>query len=219
MALEQNDIIEIQVIGDMQGQPIFNVFHFIRESLGAVPADAETIANAWLAKFNDVWLDMHTAGYAQQAVRVQRIVLGSTGVGSRLPPASATSVLVGTRVGENNPACQHIWASYITEVAEPNLWFQGGTALAAGAEEDITDGSIGPAIRVVIDIWADLMKEAWTPLPSDDVLRWAIFSKVRFLAATPPIALMLDSITIRNNVSASEKRRKGTSRGGFQPGG
>jgi len=219
MADFQNDIFEVQVIGTMQGQPIFNVFHFVRESIGANPASAEVVANAWLAKFNDVWLDMMPDGYQQEAVRAQRIIRGDTNAFSRLPPGQAASILSGTRVGENNPACQHIWVSYISEVIDPDIWFQGGSALTAGSEEDITDGSIGAAIRIVIALWADLMKLPWVPLPSDDSLQWSIFSLKAQKAATTPIAIMVDTFEIRTNVSASEKRRKGTSRGGFQPGG
>jgi len=219
MALNQNDIIEVQVIGSMQGQPIFNVFHFERESLGATPADADLIANGWITKFNDDFLDVHTIGYRQEAVRAQRIIAGDTGFGFRLPPGQATSILTGTRLGESPPACQHVWASYLTSVFEPNIWLQGGTALAAGGEEEITDGQISTGLRDAIVVWADLMKAPWTPAGSDDVLQWGVFSQTRFKAQTQPFILMIDNVIVRTNVSASERRRRGTSRGGFQPGG
>ena len=215
----QNDIFEVQAIGTMQGQPIFNVFHFVRESIGASPASAEVVANAWLAKFNAVWLDMFPAGYQQESIRAQRIIRGDTDAFSRLPPAQAPSILVGTRPGESNTACQHIWVSYFTEVIDPDTFFQGGTALTAGVELDITDGSISVSLRDTIATWANLMKLPFVPLPSDDSLQWSIFSLKAQKAATPPIAIMVDTFEIRTNVSATERRRKGTSRGGFQPGG
>lgn len=214
----QNDIFEVSLIGDMQGQPIFNVLHYVRESIGSDPADAQDIADSWQLDFATLWLTLFPSGYNLQAIRAQRTFRGDNNAISRLPPFSNSVNLPGTRIGESNPACQHIWASYLTEVVDPDIWLQGGSALVAGVEAEITDGSIEPALGTDIESFFNALKVPWTPtLGTDDTLQWSVFSPTRQKAAQVPIAIMVDSVIARLNVSATENRRKGTSRGGFQP--
>ena len=219
MALFQNDVIEVTLVGDMQGQPIFNILHYQRESLGATPADAFDIGESWEADFMPAWLALFPAGYRLEAIRVQRIIEGSTNSKSRLPPINNGIGLPGLRLGEANPACQHIWTSYLSAVVDPDIWIQGGSALAAGSEDDILNGSITASIEADLNAFFDTLKLPWTPSlgGTDDVLQWGILSQVRFASLQLPFIIMVDKVTVRLNVSASEKRRKGTSRGGFQP--
>jgi len=219
MAFFQNDVIEVSLIGSMQGQPIFNILHYVRESLGATPADAFFIGESWQADFMAQWLTLFTAGYRLEAIRVQRIIEGGTNSKSRLPPINNGIGLPGTRIGENNPACQHIWVSYISSVVDPDIWIQGGSALTAGAEEDIIDGSVTGPIEADLNGFFEAIKVPWTPSVggTDDVLQWSVLSRVRFNSLQIPFIIMVDRATVRLNVSASEKRRKGTARGAFQP--
>jgi len=215
----QNDIIELSLIGTMQGQPVFNILHYVRESLGATPATAFDIAASWEQDFQNFWLGLHPDGYDLEAIRVQRIVRGDTMAISRLPPINNGIGLAGTRIGESNPACQHVWVSYLTAVVDPDIWFQGGSALAAGNEADITNGSISALLESDINSFYTLLFPPWTPSQggTDDVLQWSIYSPSRQSSFQAPIAIMVEFATVRLNVSASERRRKGTSRGGFQP--
>jgi len=219
MALFQNDIIEVSLIGSMQGQPVFNILHYVRESLGATPATDFDIAESWEADFQNIFLNLHTDGYELEAIRAQRIIRGDNMQISRLPPINNGIGISGTRIGESPPACQHIWVSYISAVVDPDIWLQGGSALAAGSEEDVTNGSIQGPLEALIDAFYALLLPPWTPSlgGTDDVLVWSIFSPTRQASFQDPIAIMVEFVTPRLNVSASERRRKGTARGAFQP--
>lgn len=219
MSFFQNDVIEVSLVGSMQGQPVFNVLHYVRESLGATPADAFDIGESWESDFMPAWLALFPDGYRLEAIRVQRIIEGGTNTKSRLPPINNGIGLPGLRIGENNPACQHIWVSYISAVVDPDIWIQGGSALTAGAEEDILNGSVTSSIEADLNVFFNGLKIPWTPSlgGTDDVLQWSILSLVRFNSLQLPFAIMVDKVVVRLNVSASEKRRKGTARGAFQP--
>ncbi len=219
MAFFQNDIIEVSLVGSMQGQPVFNILHYVRESLGATPANATEIGESWEADFQNIWLDLFPAGYRLEAIRVQRIIRGDTNAKSRLPPINNGIGLPGTRTGESNPACQHIWVSYMSAVVDPDIWIQGGSALAAGVEADITNGTISSVLESEIDAFYSLLTPPWTPSlgGTDDVLQWSVFSPTRFASLQIPFAIMVEFVIPRLNVSASERRRRGTARGAFQP--
>lgn len=215
---EENDVFEVELCGDLQGQPIINIFHYLRNTIGASPCTAEVLAQQWETLFGAEWLAIFPDEYVLQAVRAQKIWNGNTGMSERLPPFQELVGSNGTRIGEANPAMNTTWVSYTSIVSPPDTWFQGGSQLACGNESDITNGQIVGSLITDIQTFLDFLPVGFTPVGCDDVLTWCIFSKTN--AAKPPpqtVALEIASTEIRLNRSTQIRRRRGTSRGGFQP--
>jgi len=210
------DVWQLQLIGDMQGQPIHNVFNY-QTITETTEVEAENIPNGWvLGTLQTLFLLNFSGVYQLQAYRAQRLYNGGTLTLKSLPPFQQLSGSLGTLGGDPPPSLSTVLGFYNTDLGPGEIFLKGKKFLSAGNELTLQDGQIDSPLDVTL---ADFFDELILPLDigSGNVIQFGVWSLERALLLDPTVFLPVSTVGIRLNTGAIQRRRRGTPTGGFQP--
>lgn len=211
------DVYEFQILGDMQGQPVINVFNYGVTTEGGPEVVAQDFIDAWIAGSLQTKFLLNFAGaYTLQAYRCQRLYNGDTQVLKSLPPVQQLINATGVGGPDPPPSLNTVITVYNTDLGPGEVFFKGRKFLAAGNEAELQDGQIQPDLIITLD---DFYTELVLPLDllSQKVAAFGVWSLKAAKALLPTVFLPVTNFSHRLNTGAMQRRKRGTSRGGFQP--
>ena len=214
-----NDVYQFTIIGEMQGQPVHNVFNYqIITETGpeVVASDFPTAWQGGTPPLQVLWLLNFSGVYTIQAYRVQRLYNGDTSQLKSLQPFQQIVNEPGTLGGDPPPSLSTVIAFYNTLLGPGEIFFDGKKFMSAGNELTLQDGQIDSPLDVTL---ADFYAELTLPLDlgSGKVAQFGVWSLERAQILDPTVFLPVATVQIRLNTGALQRRKRGTSTGGFQP--
>jgi len=211
------DVYELTLIGNMQGQPVHNVFNYEVSAEPGAEIVAEDIIDAWIAStLQTKWLLNFSGAYVIEAYRAQRLYNGTTSTLKSLQPIQQIVNAPGT-LGGNAPASLGTVILFYNSLLGPGeIFFGGKKFMAAGNELTLADGQIDAPLPTTLASFAD---ELVTPLAlsGGNTVVFGVWSLERAKLFDPTVFLPVADVQIRLNTGALERRKRGTSTGGFQP--
>jgi len=211
------DVWELSLIGEFEGQPVHNIFHYQTTVEPSGEIQAPDIPNFWVGgALQTEWLLSFGAAYVLQAYRSQRIYNGDTSALSSLPPFQLVVNEPGTGGSSPVPSLSTVITSYNTLLGPDEIFFKGKKFMAAGTELTTEDGQIDAVLTATIQAFFDDLV-----LPSDvgsgNIIQFGVWSRTRAEFLDPTVILPVDDVSIRLNLGSLLRRKRGTSSGGFQP--
>jgi len=210
------DVWELSLIGDMQGQPVHNIFHYAT-TVEPSEVNAPDIPEAWIAgALQTEWLLNFGAAYVLQAYRSQRIYNGDTALETSLPPFQRIVNELGTGGSSPVPSLSTVITSYNTLLGPDEVFWGGRKFMSAGTEITTEDGQIDGVLTATIQAFFDTLVEPLA-VGSGNFVQFGVYSRTRAGFGDPTVILPVDVVSIRLNLGSLLRRKRGTSSGGFQP--
>jgi len=211
------DVWELSLIGEFQGQPIHNIFHYQTTVEPSGEIQAPDIPEFWIAgALQTEWLLNFASIYVLQAYRSQRIYNGDTSQLSSLPPFQRVVNAGGTTGTSAVPSLSTVITSYNTLLGPEEVFFKGKKFMAAGVELNTEDGQIDGSLSATIQAFFDRLVLA-SDVGSGNIIQFGVWSRTRAEFLDPTVILPVDIVSIRLNMGSLLRRKRGTSSGGFQP--
>ena len=211
------DVWELSLIGDMQGQPVHNIFHYETTEEPSGEITAPDIPEFWVAgALQTEWLLNFGAAYTLQAYRSQRIYNGDTALDTALQPFQRVVNELGTGGSDPVPSLSTVITSYNTLLGPDEVFWGGRKLMAAGIEANTNDGQIEGSLSATIQAFFDTLVEP-ADVGSGNILQFGVYSRTRAGFGDPTVILPVDVVSIRLNMGSLLRRKRGTSSGGFQP--
>ena len=211
------DVYSFEIIGTMQGQPVCNIFHYEVTSETGPEVIAPDFPAAWkLGSLLTLWKLNFAGAYNVEAFRAQRIYNGNNSTLKSLQPFQDIVNETGTGGSDPPPSLNTVITIYNTDLGPDEIFFKGRKFMSAGTELTLQDGRIDSILELTINDFFDELK---TPLDlgSGKVAQFGVWSLTRAKALLTPVILPVSIVQIRLNTGAFQARKRGTSRGGFQP--
>lgn len=211
------DVYELTLIGDMQGQPVHNVFNYEVSAEPGAEIVAKDIIDAWIAStLQTKWLLNFANAYVIQAYRAQRLYNGNTSTLKSLQPIQEIVNAPGTLGGSPPPSLSTVILFYNSLLGPEEIFFSGKKFMSAGNELTLEDGQIDAPLPTTLASFAD---ELVTPLAlsGGNTVVFGVWSLERAKLLDPTVFLPVADVQIRLNTGGLQRRKRGTSTGGFQP--
>jgi len=211
------DVFELTLIGEMEGQPVHNVFNYETSLQPGPDIIAKDIIDSWIAStLQTKWLLSFAGAYVLQAYRCQRLYNGDTATLKSLQPVQVVVNAAGTLGLLPVPSLSTIISFYNTNLGPDEEFFSGKKFMSAGSEGSTEDGQIEPILLATI---GDFFDELTTPLATTggNTVVFGVWSLQNALLLDPTVFLPVTTVSTRLNLGALQRRKRGTSTGGFQP--
>lgn len=210
-----NDLYEVTLRSEQNGQPVFNVFHFIMTELVLDGFDVpKKLADAFWAQIDTDLLALMTDDLLVVEITGQRIVkAGELSPGTRGPLFVSSIGLTGLQADDSLPG----FASHLIKLIalKPDGGYLNGSKYFAGVPEvGQNDGLLTPAQKALLDDVAALLDDPVTDSEGNlfaPVV--ASFTEWKAGAVGPWYTIEVAESSV---VIAHQDRRKfGTARGGY----
>jgi len=211
------DVWELTLIGDMQGQPVHNIFHYETTSETGPEVVAPDIPEFWISgSLQTEWLLNFGVAYILSAYRSQRIYNGDTNLEKSLQPFQRIVNELGTGGSSPVPSLSTVITSYNTLLGPDEVFWDGRKFMAAGTELTTEDGQIDSVLTATIQAFFDSLVLP-ADLGSGKEIKFGVYSRTRAGFLDPTVILPVDAVSIRLNLGSLLRRKRGTPTGGFQP--
>lgn len=211
------DVWEFTLIGEMQGQPIQNIFHYETSVEPGSEIQAKDLIEAWVAgTLQTLFLLNFGGAYVLQAYTCRRIYNGATLQQQSLPVFQRVVNSPGTLGADPVPSLSTVNISYATLLGPDEVSFRGNKFLSAGTEFSTNDGQADLSLIATLNSWMDELVLS-LDVASGNVVVFGVWSQLNADFLDPTVFLPVSTFAVRLNLGGLIRRRQGSRRGGFQP--